>query len=259
MKNILLLGDLHCGSTEGLWHPDCITREGQKIKLSPLQEELYEKWLELQEKLPNYDAVFLMGDITHGLGSKEFGKDVIDCDLHDQLQCAVKLLKPIVENKRIVVISGSRYHSSIDYDIDRGLAEILNAKFGGAIANVRLKGTGIVINIAHGVGSRPVYLGTRMNQDIFNAILTEHLLKMPDVSIIIRAHFHIYSYFAIHNKHFIYIPGWNAIRKGRFITRWYFRQPDIGAVLLGIDEDNNINVRPYLFKLKSERKNIYVL
>ena len=80
MRNILLLGDLHCGSTEGLWHPDFVTREGQKIKLSPLQEELYEKWLLLRERLPDYEAVFLLGDITHGLGSKEFGKDVIDCD-----------------------------------------------------------------------------------------------------------------------------------------------------------------------------------
>ena len=259
MRNILLLGDLHCGSTEGLWHPDFTTREGQKIKLSPLQEELYDKWLLLQEKLPDYEAVFLLGDITHGLGSKDFGKDVIDCDLHDQLQCAIKLLKPVTKGKKVVVITGSRYHSSIDYDIDRGLAEVLHAKFGGAISNIRLKGTDVVINIAHGIGSRPVYTGTRMNQDVFNAILTEHLLKMPEVSVIVRAHFHIFSYFAIYDKHFIYIPGWNAIRKGRFITRWYFRQPDIGAVLLSIDNDNNVYVKPYLFKLKSERKNIYVL
>jgi len=260
MKKILCLGDLHCGSVFGLWNPNYKTRYQNVIKLNPLQEELFNKWELLKESIgKDYTHVFLLGDLIDGLNKNNYGKERMISDINEQVGCALSLLKPICNKKETIGITGSRYHNSADFEVDRKICDDLNGHFGGAIANVRLKNSNKVINIAHGGGFPPQYIGTRMSKEILLSLTSEHLNKIPIATILIRAHFHCYGHLEMLGKHFIYNPGWESARRNIHSAPNFFRfQPDIGAVLISIDEDE-INVKPFLYQIEYERKNIKVI
>jgi len=246
----------------GLWHPDYKTRHQNTIKLNPIQEELFIKWELMKEELSKdggYDAVLLLGDLADGLNKKQFGRERMVSDLNEQVGVIEKLLKPICKNKDTIGISGSNYHGSADYEIDKKICKELKGHYGGSVCNIRLKNTNKIINIAHGSGSAPVYSGTKMSKEILQALSSERLMKVPEAHILIRAHHHTYAHFEMLGKHIVWNPSWEGPRLNSYSAPHYYRfQPDIGCTKIEISEDE-INVKPFLYQIEYERKNIKVI
>jgi len=262
MRRVLCISDLHCGSVWGLWHPDYKTRHQNTIRLNSVQEEIYEKWELMREEVnegEGYDTVFLIGDLIDGLNKRNYGMERMVSNLNEQVGVVLKLLKPICKGKEVIGITGSAYHGSADYEIDRRICNELRGKYGGSICNVRLKHTDKIINIAHGSGFPPQYIGTKMSKEILLSIMSAKLEKTPNIDILIRGHFHEYAHLEMLNRHFILNPAWEGTRHNLHSASNYLRfQPSTGCVKLEIDEES-INVKPYLYPLKSESKNIKII
>ena len=256
-RNILLVGDLHVGSEWAIFPKDFITDGGNKIVLNTQQEELLMLWKQMQEDLCGvYDTVFLMGDLVNGLSKKSFGKHQIVSDLNEQDKATMQLLEPICKGKHTIGISGSQYHMSADYEIDKHICEMLNGQFVGPVRNIKIKGSDISINIAHGGGSAPVYLGTKMTREILQSLMSTVLKKIPDVQIICRAHHHTYAYMNLAGRHFVLNPCWEGARLDLYSAPHYFRfQPDIGVTLISIHGDE-ITIKPFLYELKHETESM---
>lgn len=254
-RNILLVGDTHVGSEWALFPEDFETEGHNKILLNTQQKEILEAWKKMQEDLCGvYDTVFLMGDLANGLSKKDFGKHQIISDLNEQVKATVQLLQPLCEGKQVLGISGSSYHKSADYEIDKHICDALKGQFLGTVANLKIKGTEVTINIGHGGGSAPVYLGTKMTKELLQALASSALKKIPDVQIVCRAHHHTYAYMNIIGKHFIINPCWEGARRDTYSSPHYFRfQPDIGVTLITIHGDD-VMVKPFLYNLNYEKE-----
>ncbi|MGB7533714.1 MAG: hypothetical protein WA977_12195 [Halobacteriota archaeon] len=236
--NVLCISDLHVGSNFGLFPKGFKTRSGNEIKLNKLQEELWNKWQRMKEDIGKYDAVFLLGDLVRG-----YEKHQLIANLNEQMSAALKLLRPLCKKKKVFVITEkSRYRDSADFEIDKSIAKHLNGYFGGPIANVPLKGTNKIINIAHH-GS--VYV--RMPKDKVLSSLSELLMiKFPAVDILIR-HYPTYVHREKLGKHIILNPGFvGPILNLRSISNYFHNPPDTGVVKLEISADD-INVIPCLY------------
>jgi hypothetical protein len=234
--NVLCISDLHVGSNFGLFPKGFKTRSGNEIKLNKLQEELWNKWQRMKEDIGKYDAVFLLGDLVKG-----YGKHQLIANLNEQMNAALKLLRPLCKKKKVFVIT-EKSRTSADFEIDKSIAKHLNGYFGGPIADVPLKGTNKIINIAH-YGS--VY--ARMSKDNLLSLLSERLMiKFPAVDILIR-HYHTYAHLEKLGKHIILNPGFVGPRLNlRSISNYFHNPPDTGVVKLEISADD-INVMPYLY------------
>ena len=235
--NVLCISDLYVGSNFGLFPKGFKTRSGNEIKLNKLQEELWNKWQRMKEDIGKYDAVFLLGDLVKG-----YGKHQLIANLNEQMNAALKLLRPLCKEKKVFVITEkSRYRASADFEIDKSIAKHLNGYFGGPIANVPLKGTTKIINIAHGSNY------ARMPKDRLLSLLSERLVeKFPAVDILIR-HYHSYAHLEKLGKHIILNPGFVGPRLNlRSISNYFHNPPDTGVVKLEISADD-INVIPCLY------------
>lgn len=261
MKTILLISDLHVGSVFAVFPKGYKTRHQNLITLNPVQNELYEIWEQMSEDVQkdDYDYVFLLGDLIDGLNKKGAGRERIVNNLNEQMDAAIRLLRPLCKRKEIVGITSSPYHNSGDYEVDREICKELRGHFLGTIANVRIKNTNKVINIGHGSGGSPIYAGTKASKDILLALSSERLKKTPDADIICRAHQHSYLHLESLGKHMIWNPCWEGPRLNTYSMGNYHRyQSDIGVVKIEISDDE-INVIPFLYTLTHERKNIRIL
>ena len=261
MKSILVISDLHVGSAFALFPKNYKTRHQNLISLNPLQNELYELWERMKEDVQkeNYDYVFLLGDLIDGLNTKGAGRERVVNNLNEQMDAALKLLRPLCKRKEVIGITSSPYHNSADYEVDREICKRLHGHFLGTIANIRIRNTNKVINIGHGSGGSPVYAGTKASKDILMALSSERLAKTPDVDIICRAHHHSYLHLEMLGKHMIWNPAWEGPRLNTYSMANYHRwQPDLGVTMIEISEDK-IDVNPFLYPLKYELKNIKVI
>lgn len=189
MKSILVISDLHTGSVFGIFPKNYKTRHQNEISLNPIQNELYELWEKMSEDVrkENYDYVFLLGDLIDGLNTKGAGRERVVNNLNEQMDAALKLLRPLCNRKEVIGITSSPYHNSVDYEVDREICKQLHGHFLGTIANIRIKNTNKVINIGHGSGGSPIYAGTKASKDILLALSSERLEKIPDVDVICLA------------------------------------------------------------------------
>ena len=256
-RRLLLVGDLHVGSEWGIF-PDEFETEGRnKIALNSLQQELLNCWDEMIDDIKkDIDTVILMGDLANGLSKKEFGKHQVVSDFNEQIKACISLLEPLTKSKKVVGVSGSKYHMSVDYEIDQHICDKLNGTFVGPVANLDIKDTNIRLNVTHGGGSAPQYLGTKMAKEILQSLIAYSLDKIPDVQVICRAHHHTYAILHTMGKHFVLNPCWEGARLDSHSAPHYFRyQPDIGSVMIEIEGDE-VNLFPYLYTIKNEGKSI---
>jgi len=97
-KLIVLLSDLHVGSTIGLWPPDFISNEGNPIGQNKFQEWLWECWQDAAKwsaKLIGKDAfeIVLNGDLVEGIHHRSL--QVMTPDVGDQSEAVKQVLEPL--------------------------------------------------------------------------------------------------------------------------------------------------------------------
>lgn len=133
LSNLIVISDLHCGCRLGLCPPSVSLDDGARYKSTPIQEDVWGKWLEFwQVWVPQVTrnepyAVVLNGDAIDGVHHKAVTQ--ITHNLTDQARIAKRILKSIVEEceGRYYHLRGTETHVGASGQEEERLAEELAA------------------------------------------------------------------------------------------------------------------------------------
>lgn len=120
-----------------------------------------------------------------------------------------------MRDRKVIGVSGSKYHDSLDTAIDKAVIEALGGKFYDKIHNVTVKETGTVINIAHGA-SNPM-VGRGGNDDRESLYMDANFITM-DIDLVVRGHWHYYQYLQNSSRAVLRVPGWQAWYPAKFMV-----------------------------------------
>ena len=241
---ILILSDLHIGSTFGLFPRGFKTKQGNEIKLNSGQCALLYYFDKMIDELSKINYLFLLGDLIQGLNPSESGRWVMPTDFDIQIEACIFLLKKITKkfsDLKIIGISGTPYHTSDIFHPEKYIIEELGGKFLNEIATIKLKD--YYINLSHGVSQAVVYRTTILEREMFFSSIAEYSNKIKKIEIFIRGHWHIalLMFYPSLKKWYIQNPGWQGYVPYRRTLMYYGKsQPDIGATLLELPTPKDI-------------------
>ncbi len=129
VRCVVVVADVHAGSTKGLLPPDFINLEDSPIAQNPMQRWLWECWLRglafIGETLDGAPyGLVLNGDLIEGVhhGTKE----IISPEVGDHKKAAVEVLRPLAEGaKKTFVVRGTECHVG---NQEMSIAESLGAQ-----------------------------------------------------------------------------------------------------------------------------------
>ena len=268
-KRILFIGDMHVGSTFGVWKPDYKTKQGITFNINGMQSSLWEYWQfmcqELKEDPPLY--AILMGDLVDGVQRSETGRTCLTTDLDDQANCAIELLRMVpLQKKRYFTVVGTSYHEAQYNQSHFQICQELNNNDGNFWLNTMgyvIEGD-YIINVSHGDTAAFVYPETQMARQR-NFMLAAAELKKIDkpCDLISRGHLHSYNSNEVSGFRLKTFPGLQAPAvtsiKTLICPAWQgqtdFMQrkepfkliPDIGYVTISIDE-HGVHVKERIFE-----------
>jgi len=259
-QHIIVIADMHVGSTVGLW-----PREGAKIEGGGVympnrpQVWLAERWLDMLETvsaLRPKPTLILNGDITQGVNARD--GQIVGATLQPQLEAAYQMLEPLKNiTKAIYVIRGSEFHDGKAGESVEGLAGRLGAVTEEATGQSSVwelfcAVDGHVAHFSHhiGVSSVPWYEATvplRNTLMQLAELAREYGVKAPQVRLVVRSHRHRFIHVNTGEVQVVTTPAWQmltayAYRKGNY------QLPHIGWLLVTI-EDGEIWVRPQRYRL----------
>ena len=239
-KAIALISDTHFGAYHALFPPEFFTKDGLKIKANKGQKEIYKHWKFFLEKCDefNVDTVIHLGDIIHGINAKN--KTTMFHKLDDQITLAVEMLKEIKKDRSFLLIAGSQFHESIELEIGSVVAERLGGKFLGFVADIEIGFCNKILNIAHSPGNPLIYQATTLDREILFYKLAESKNMVSKADWIIRGHLHTYSHQDNSKIHAMLVPCWCGYEVIRDTKLYGKRQPDIGGIILLIDQYGRI-------------------
>jgi len=253
-RAIALVSDLHTGSRFALFPDNFFSLEGNDLSatMNKGQKLILKYWKTFLAQC-NYwkvDSVFLLGDLIHGLNRKEFGTQLITSNLDEQKRAAIQLLSPLCKSRKVHVVTGSLYHEALDTKVHYDIADALKGKFEGYLANIKLKNSNRIINVAHGSSGAWRYRSMQLDQQAMDLLGAEALNKIPfHIDMLIRGHWHQFIHIHVFKQHLLQLPGWAAYTPWTGALRSYGKfQPDIGACILFIDKEDRMIVHPYLMK-----------
>ena len=129
VRCIVVVADVHAGSTKGLLPPGFKTLEDVGVKQNPMQEFLWDCWTEFGVRVRRHlgnDPYSLVcnGDMIEGVhhGTKE----IISPDVADHIRAAVQVLTPLAQSARkTFMVMGTECHVGRS---ELGIGEALKAE-----------------------------------------------------------------------------------------------------------------------------------
>lgn len=129
IRKIVVLSDIHCGSTKALLPPGFVTLEGNRLSLNAMQEWLWlcwEKTLSFIDKETKGEpfALVLNGDLIEG--NHHGTKEIISPDVGDHFNAAVQTLAPLAKIAAAsFVVRGTEAHVQ---NSEAGLGKVLGCQ-----------------------------------------------------------------------------------------------------------------------------------
>lgn len=251
---------MHTLSRFGLMPDGSFNSDGKDLSVmrNTGQEVIWRGWKMFAEMCDKWgvDTVINLADACSGLNFKEGGKDTYDTNLETQMDAAVEGLKLLVKNRVYHGISGSPYHESRDTQVHRQIAKRMETEcdaaeshFHGVIANLELEHTNKTVNIAHKATNAQIYRTMILDRESLFMDAAEAHNKLPRFDIVLRGHLHTYFHLDFPHQHVIQCPCWQAYYTIKGSARFYGRaQPDIGGLILFIDNKDRTTLHHYLLK-----------
>lgn len=218
-KLLVVVSDLHCGSTVGLMHPDAETSDGNTIGFGKNyhQQWLWEKWTEagkLVEGIAGNDPYVLLvnGDATEGIHHKS--PEVVAQLIDDHCRIAAKCLGDLAgEASAVLVTKGTECHT---HNIENYLAKLIGAKGGTARDQWNFRIHGCRINAAHHMptSARAYLEASAMSIVLGNARLNCLRAGQEPAKVFLRAHRHCGGWYSDGSAMIASTGGW------QFLTRF---------------------------------------
>jgi hypothetical protein len=135
IKLLVVLSDIHAGSTKALLPPGFVTLEGQDVGQNVFQRFLWECWLKATrfiDETVGVDewALILNGDLLEGVhhGTKE----IISPEVADHRRAAMEILRPLAKRAtKVFVVRGTECHvNNHEVGIGEELGAVKNPETG---------------------------------------------------------------------------------------------------------------------------------
>lgn len=220
-KLILLLSDLHVGSTVGLWPADFTSNEGNPIGQNKFQEWLWKCWsdaMEWSKKVVGKDAfdVVLNGDLVDGIHHKTL--QVMTPDVGDQTDAVKQVLAPLVERcAKLHIVKGTEIHTRNDeIRLGNALGASKCQETGQrAWDTLDLDCNGTLYNFAHHISatSRSYLEASAHSINLGNISHSRARVGLPVPSVICRAHRHRHGIWDDGNQVSVITGAWQGLTR----------------------------------------------
>lgn len=250
---IAFASDFHFFSRYALFPPEGFTTaEGLTILPGEGQLKLWDYYIQYVEatEKEEVDTVVLVGDTLHGQNPIERGTMLVSPNMDEQVELAVRALKPLVDNRKLFMVSGSGYHTSTKgHNPEKDICDRLGGEWWGPIANVKFGESEKIFNISHGESAAYIYREMLMGRESMFQQWAASLGKIPRINVIIRGHWHNFIYIHAHGQHMLQLPAWMAYEPSKPYLKSYGKmQPDIGGSIVRIDNQDRLRVWHYLYE-----------
>jgi hypothetical protein len=247
IRLLVVLSDLHAGSTLSLCPPDFATLEGNTVQPNAVQRWLWSCWRNLNDEwLPSVIggeigkdpfALVLNGDLREGIhhGTKQ----VISPDPADHDAAAVQLLKPLADRAKMTLVTlGTESHtgSSAEHSIARQLGA---TRPPGAVGNVwawdtvnmRVGGVRCVFRHHVSTSARMYLRGSALSIHLGNEQLEAANNGEEIPRVVGWGHRHTWDLYQRHDSLAFTTPAWQVLT--RFANKVVASaRPQPGAVVL---------------------------
>ena len=202
-KNIVALGDLHCGHIAGLTPPEWWVSKAAAPKARAYQQESWQRYEQLVNNFgKRVDVLVVNGDAIDGRGERSGSVELITTDRNKQADMAVRCLE-MWKARKVIMTYGTPYHTGQAENFENRVAEALDAD----IANQQfVEIEGVVFSIKHkpaGTSGVPHGRHTGVARDRLWNVLHADLKNQPKADVILRSHAHYHAYAGG--------PGWLAM------------------------------------------------
>lgn len=255
-RRIAMFSDTHCGSSFAVFPEGVESNFGNTIGINKGQKKLLKYFNSFVQAVLEWDCdtVICLGDSIEGGNKKEFGKYLVTPELENQKKGFIELIKPMIKGRNFLMTSGSGYHGSLDTDVHgqmiKECRDIANIKYLGGVANLNLTGTNRMLHVEHGESAAMIYRSTLLDREGLFHLQSEAQGKIPKADIIAFGHGHSYLKVELRKQLLMQLPCWKAFEPSKIFLKSYGKmQPDIGAVILLIDNNDNIFIQHYDYPL----------
>lgn len=220
IKNIVVIGDTHCGSSIAIMPPGSLMRDGQRVALSPLQKLLWLWWNEFWafvDKTTNGEPYILVHNGDQIDGSHHNCTQLITNNISQQRKMFEKLMKPVVSKAAAFYCTcGTAAHVGQSSTDEEACAEMLGAvpdENGNHVRqDIWIELGKELIQFAHHIGttSSQAYKSSpamRLMAAMYGAA-GEHGFRPP--SVMIRSHAHDYIEVKRANCRVVVCPAWQV-------------------------------------------------
>lgn len=239
-KKILVLNDLHVGSSYGLLPPDFMDTMGNIHTQNTGQRYLWERFTATMKRIQpqKIDAVVLNGDILDGLQPKSRGVPLTLHRLPDQREACIKVLEEVKNtfpNAEFFWISGTPYH-----ELEDEVAQVAYKLIGSPQTirrTLKLKVGNAVIQFHHETSfTSAITKGGSLEKELINGWLSEAMNDWAIAHCEVRAHCHYFCYVGRKDRLAIVCPAWQLQTDYTTKSSPNKNVPDLGCVVLNVDD-----------------------
>ncbi len=246
MKRVVVLADVHAGSTVAPCLPGEVLSDGAIYQPNKYQQYLNECWADMLTQARKWrpDTVVLLGDIIHG-GKADRDMQLISPLRSVHCMVAYHLLEPLRKLKATwYYIRGTEWHEGRGADDVKALAEKLDCKRHPVTESptwrrLYLRMGEQIVDFMHHVGVSNIrqYQATTVLRDAYNhklELYNKFGTKLPPLGALVRAHNHVGVVVQGDRIWAVRTPGWQL---GTAYTdvRGNAIMADIGFVKLWLD------------------------
>lgn len=239
METLLIVSDLHCGSTRALLPPGLLDEDGREMRLHKVQDWLWARWTEFcewahRESGGEYDMVVL-GDAIEGVHHR--GGQVVSTDTGIHTAIAEHTLAPLTEHaSQVWMVRGTEAH--VGRSAEAGLALAIGGEKNRdedtySFDRLNLSVNGCNVTLAHHfpASTRIALYATQLGVQLAEAQAqaARHGEEIPHV--VVGAHRHTHGIYTDSRGMAITTPPWQLLTRFGYKVVPY-ATPTVGGVLL---------------------------
>jgi len=215
----VVVSDLHCGSSVGLWPEGFIVESGNKVSLgnNVHQTWLWSCWLDAVEKaIAHFKGrpfvVIVNGDCIEG---RHHGTtEIVAAKNADHSSAATECLRPLVKSAfKAYFTAGTECHVG---DWEKKIAAELGGEWCGDKALIEINGT--LLDVAHHMptSARAYLEAGAMSISLGNARLNYARVGQRVPRVYLRGHRHTGGYYSDGHALFLVTPAWQLLTRYGF-------------------------------------------
>ena len=239
-RKILVLNDLHVGSSYGLLPPDFTDTMGNVHTQNLGQQYLWERFTATMRRLQpqKIDAIVINGDLIDGMQPKSKGAPLTLHRIEDQREAAHKVLEEVRNTLPAATwyfVEGTPYH-----EVGEQVAQVALSLLGTPQEirrTLTLRVGKAILRFHHETSfSGGFAKAGSLEKELVTSWLSEAMQDWEKVHCEVRAHCHYFCYVGRKDRLAIIAPCWQL--QTDFITKNSPTKniPDIGCIVLSVDD-----------------------